>query len=220
MNTTIRLGDFRAARAADGPEAEALLTPEERVSCDALPERCRDDYRAGCLAAKRAASKLLSDFDPARICIRAGRDRRPSVAVLAEAGQEETHFTVSIDRCDGRAVAAVSDGMSSVGVDIEPWGRLSSQALRHLLGKQELEDVRREAGAMDATTLLAIKAAAWKALDLPTTLPLKALQMVFDRGELVELRYGGQRWIAHARRQNPWWGYVSCVVWAYPMAMS
>lgn len=197
------------------------MTRLERRQCASLDtvER-RADYRASRLVAKRAALRVLHD-DRAQAAQPCGADvlRRiavlrcvggsPAVVVQGDAGQWLPFAgSLSLAHCDGRGVAVASSPGARIGVDLERAGSVSTCHRRFFSSDDELAR-----GPDDVTSLWVLKEAAWKALQLDGSLPLRCLALEFDRRrELQAVRVGNQRLCASAALLHPWLGYVAGLV--------
>lgn len=197
------------------------MTQLERRQCASLEmvER-RADFRASRLAAKRAALRVLHD-DRAPAAQACGADalRRisvlqcergsPAVVVQGDAGQWLPFAgSLSLAHCDGRGIAAASSPGARIGVDLERAGSVSPCHRRFFASDEELAH-----GLNDATSLWALKEAAWKALKLDASRPLRCLKLEFDAAhELRAVHVGNCRSGATATVLHPWLGYVAALV--------
>ena len=197
------------------------MTRLERRQCASLDtvER-RAEYRASRLAAKRAALRVLDD-DRAPAAQRHGADalRRiavlrceggsPAVVVQGDAGRWLSFAgALSLAHCDGRGVAGARSPGARIGVDLERAGSVAP-GHRHLFASDD--EIAR--GPDDATSLWVLKEAAWKALQLDGSRPLRFLALEFNRRrELQAVRVGDQRFCASAALLHPWLGYVAALV--------
>ena len=199
------------AMATDGAAARFALTSSEAERCAGLPTaRGRSDFRAGRLAAKRAASVFVGPRATGSIEVVTRADGSPRLTLLQTRGVTVLPTELSISHRQGRAVAVVAPPGMRVGVDLERIGAVQAPSLRHFLTSSE----RRRAWGTDATVLWSLKEAAWKALALGRSLPLKALELAFDdEGKLHGVRVRGVFLPMHARMSSPWPGFHMAIVW-------
>lgn len=206
-----------AAIARDGAVARFALTATELRRCAELPtRRRRSDYRAGRLAAKRAAGGLLGGLPRRRIEVITGRDGPPTVGLLDGEGiRRPAEVELSISHRDGRAVAAVAPPGVRIGVDLELAASVPRRMARHFLTDVEAKTLEDVAGWSDPTVLWAFKEASWKALGLGRSVPFKALSLCWDRdGVLRGVRIYDDVFLpVHYRLGTPWPGYHVAVVW-------
>lgn len=199
---------YALALEIDGPLAAASLTAAERRACAALPTIARRrDWRAGRLAAKRAAAQMLglSDLQAVEVRSRPGAQplvRFPGLPTVVP-------MTLSIAHAAGRAAAVVARGDTRVGVDLERAGTVRSAYARYFLGDAEQSIARR----VGLTALWVLKEAAWKALGLGADTAFTALELHLGRdGRLAALSLLGRRRPARAWLSRPWPGFVLAVV--------
>jgi len=202
--------------ATDGAAARLALTRYEAATCARLPSSDRQrDFRAGRLAARRAVMGFVGRGPSRSMEVRSGVDGFPSLSLLDPSGRwRTTSVELSISHRDGRAVAAIARAGVRVGVDLERVGAVPRRLAGHFLTPQELD----LAGAGDPTVLWSLKEAAWKALALGRSLPLKALELCCDdagglRGGLRGVRVRGVFVPMHSRMSTPWPGYHMAMVW-------
>lgn len=164
-------GDLMTATATDGDSARFALSAAERVRCSELPTPTgRRDFRAGRLAAKRAATALLGALPSRCLEIRSGGDTPPTLTVLEDAGRHRAvPVGLSISHRDDRAVAAAAPARLRVGVDLERSGSIPRSHARYFLAPSEM----RFASDTDVTVLSSLKEATWKALRLGRGVPFK-----------------------------------------------
>jgi 4'-phosphopantetheinyl transferase EntD len=184
----------------DEPGRTALTRREQR-EYDALPHAARRrDWLAGREAAKRAiAVRWAMSAD--RIELRSLPNAAPRPRVRTVTGAwSPLPDRLTIAHRDGFAFAAAFPSTASIGVDVERAGELSPWTLRYFLSEDERE---RHAG-IDATLLWVLKEAAWKALALPPSTALSALELVFQAGtaELIAVRLGTCQLSARASVAN------------------
>ena len=206
MENTIARGRPAAARRVELPNAleSAALTAvwmgDERSA----------DRRAGEIAARTAvASAAHVEADSLEIVRRPGR--APGVVRLGPDGRVRVlPVSVSVSHRLGRAVAVAIPGRVRLGIDLEWRGAVPLGLERLYLSASERPLLRRH----DATTLWALKEAAWKALELDAAEPFHALQLECDRsGALRALVHGGGETEARAHVWSPWPRFVAALVW-------
>jgi 4'-phosphopantetheinyl transferase EntD len=210
MSTTE--GHLITAMATDGFAARFALTAYEAAHCADLPTATgRRDFRAGRLAAKRAAGHLRLPMGSA-LEVLSRADGSPRLTLVRDGGRRFLPSALSISHRDGRAVAVLAGPGARVGVDLERVGAIQTPSLRYFLTRPE----RCWAAACDPTVLWCLKEAAWKALGLGRSLPLKALQLAFDdQGRLHGVRVRGAFLPLHTRLTTPWPGFHAAIVWTY-----
>jgi phosphopantetheinyl transferase (holo-ACP synthase) len=195
--------------------AEAGLTRAERRECAALVTPAgRADYRAGRLAAKRAAARLAGDAPDSLGALRRFAARRragapPTPSARTPGGRwRAAPVALSLAHRDGRGAAASAPPGTRVGVDVERVGAVDEAHVRWFAGEDE-----RARGPRDAAALWALKEAAWKALALGPSLPLRALALEFTAdGALAAVTVDGRRAPARGALLRPWAGHVVAVV--------
>jgi len=198
--------------ATDGAAARLALTGQEASSCARLPSSDRQrDFRAGRLAAKRAVMGFVGRGLSRRMEVRSRVDGFPSLSLLDPSGRwRTTAVELSISHRDGHAVAAIAPAGVRVGVDLEPAEAVPLGLARHFLTPRE-QDL---ASGGDPTVLWSLKEAAWKALALGRSLPLKALELCCeDAGGLRGVRVRGVFVPVHSQMSTPWPGYHMAMVW-------
>lgn len=207
------------AQADDTAALLSLTTAEQRECMSLATARQRADYQAGRLAAKRAVAWSDSALLPApvanevetlrRISVRRRFGAPPRVRIQAREGQWACSLDVlSLAHCDGRAVAAVAPAGERLGVDVERIGSIQHAYIQYFATATE-----RELGPRDAASLWALKEAAWKALQLGTTVAFSALELEFsaDR-ELTGVTLCGNRLDGRATLLEPWPEHVVAIV--------
>jgi len=174
-----------------------VLTPRERREYDALPHAPRQrDWLAGRGAAKRAIGARW-DVSADQIELRSLPNAAPRARIRTVAGGwSALSDRLTIAHRDGFALAAAFPSASCIGVDVERAGEPSSRELRYFLS----DDERSRHAGVDATLVWVLKEAAWKALGLPPSTPLSALQLVFEADSLTLLavRHGSRELRARA----------------------
>jgi len=206
---------------ADAVEQDAVrgLTTAEWRECVSLASpSCRANYRAGRLAAKRAVARLArpsadTGVDALATLRWVAARRRPGAAPVVRSRGSDGRWrrlpvAVSLAHRDGLAAAVAAPGGARIGVDVERAGAIAGSHVRWFAHPAE-----RERGPRDAAALWALKEAAWKALALGESLPLRALALEFDdAGELVAATVGGRRVEARGAVLRPWPEHVVAVV--------
>ena len=168
------------------------------------------DRRAGEIAGRTAvAGAAHVDPDSLEIVRRAGR--APGVVRLGADGRiRQLPVSLSISHRLGRAVAVAIPGRVRLGIDLEWQGAVPLGLERLYLSPSERPLLRRH----DATTLWALKEAAWKALGLDAAEPFHALQLVCNGGgALRALRHNGGETEARAHLWTPWPNFTAALVW-------
>ena len=202
----------RIATAEDGAAARLSLTRSEAARCAGLPTAAgRSDFRAGRLAAKRAAGSLLRGRAGRRIEVWSLAHGAPSLSLLDGRGRRTPMGGVlSISHRDARAVAAVAPPGVRVGIDLERAGSVPIPRVRFFLTPAE----RRTAAHVDPTILWSLKEAAWKALGLGRSLPFTSLELRRDAGgRLIGVEIEGTPVPMRACLARPWRGFHLVVVW-------
>lgn len=200
------------ATATDGPAAQQSLTTNERGRCDGLANTCRQrDFRAGRLAAKRAAWEILGARPKLRMEVRSETDARPVLTLLDAQGIErDAGIELSISHRDGRAVAAIAPAGLRVGVDLELVGSVPGRFARYFLTPAE----QRCAPNDDMTVLWSLKEAVWKALGLGRSVAFKELELWWDSlGAFTGAHVLGVFVPMHAELTFPWPEYHVVTVW-------
>lgn len=199
------------ATAIDGPAAKAALTSSEATACARLRSGQRRDFRAGRLAAKRAAEADLRHPACCGIEIVDTGDGPPQVLVREAGGRIfEAQRELSLSHRDGHAVAVIAPRGMRVGVDLERLGSVQMAAVRDLLTPFE----REIAEGLDPTVVWSVKEAAWKALGLGRSLPFADLELRADaHGRLIGVAVHGHFVTMHTRIAEPWPGYMVAKVW-------
>jgi 4'-phosphopantetheinyl transferase EntD len=168
------------------------------------------DRRAGGIAARTAAASAAHvEAESLEVVPRPGRS--PGVVRMGEDGRVRVlPVSLSLSHRLGRAIAVAIPGKVRLGIDLEWRGAVPLGLERLYLSAAERPLLRRH----DATTLWALKEAAWKALELDAAEPFHALQLVCDeQGVLRALRHAGGETVARALIWSPWPGFVSALVW-------
>lgn len=199
------------ATAQDGSAARAALTATERETCARLElMRGRKDFRAGRLAAKRAAGEAVGGCPLQRIEVGSGPDGSPRLALIDRSGRSRpAPIEISISHRDGRAAAAAAPAGLGVGVDLERRYSVPRRMGRYFLTKAEQAlDIR------DITRLWSVKEATWKALGLGHSMAFKELELCHATdGVLLGVRVRGAFHPVSARFVHPWPGYHMVTVW-------
>ena len=207
------------AQANDTAALFSLTAAEQRECTSLATARQRADYQAGRLAAKRAVAWSDSALLPAsvadevetlrRISVRRRFGAPPRVRIQAREGQWAcSRDVLSLAHCDGRAVAAVAPAGERIGVDVERIGSIQHAYIQYFATVAE-----REQGPRDAASLWALKEAAWKALQLGTTVAFSALELEFSPGrELTGITLCGNRLDGRATLLEPWPDHVVAIV--------
>lgn len=200
------------AIAKDGDEARLALTTQEAEQCARLEgSGPRSDFRAGRLAAKRAACGIGTAHSHRRIQISSLADGAPRLSVLDRHGAERPlDARVSISHRDGLAVAVVAPAGVRVGVDLERSGSVPLQAIRYFLTPAE----QRMAVYVDPTVLWSLKEAAWKALGLGPSVPFHAMALCTDGpGQLLGVTVQDVFVPMHTRMSRPFPGFHAAAIW-------
>lgn len=199
-------------RTATNRGAYRWLTRSERGADASQPSaQARRDFRAGRVAAKRAAASLLAMDRLDRLEIAACPGAPPEVRLLDErgGGSQRTRLVVSLSDRDGRGAAMAAPAGARIGVDLERAGAVAEAHARYFLTPRER--LGRTEG--DLTALWALKEAAWKALRLSDATPFAALELhTNEDGALSGLSLGGVWRRARARFSEPWPGWVLAAV--------
>lgn len=176
---------YALALELDGPRAAASLTAAERRVCSALPGAARRrDWRAGRIAAKRAAALL---------------------------GAAAAPVTVSLAHVAGRAAAVAAPGRVRLGVDLERAGAVHPDHARYFLTAVERRLARRlTLTTLWALKEAAWKALALNPATPFTALQLHADR---GGGRVVTVSLRRKRWPARVWLARPWRGFVLAVVW-------
>ena len=183
------------------------LTPEERATCSGLPAYRRADWRAGRLAARRAAATILGGVPASRLSIRATAAGRPLVAIEGSTTKRGLlPVNVSISHRNGHGAAA-ADRRRRVGVDVEHRVELPAAARSYFLSPSE-----ERGSGLDGVTLWALKEAAWKALGCDSSTPFEDLELIFAP-DLVAIRLRSSVYPAHAKVLSAWSDHVVARVW-------
>lgn len=207
MNPTLT-----TAIARDGSTARSVLTVNEAEACARLAQRSRrSDFRAGRLAAKRAASGLLDGRPARRIEVTTLADGAPRIVCLDSEGRgRPVEEELSLAHREGRAVAVVAPSGTRVGVGLERAGSVPLQMIQHNLTPLE----RSIATEVDPTILWSLKQAAWKALGLGSTVPIGSIELrAGPSGQLLGVEAEGLLLPVHTRVGEPWPGFLSTMVW-------
>ena len=209
--STTRTLPYCVAVASDRPADDRLFTPTECLALAAMKDAGRRrDWRAGRIAAKRAAARLAGAGSPERFELLPVAGRAPRVVVRQDDGTASpASLTISLAHRDGRAAAIAAPPGARVGVDVERVGTIPVAHQRYFLTPGE----RSRAGRRDPAELWALKEAAWKALACDTSLPFSALELRFGgSGALCAITIQGTSVAARATVRRPWRGYVVAVV--------
>lgn len=201
------------------PDAPCGLTASECRLCSALPLSRRADFRAGRLAARRAAAAAAGvpvrsvEIEPGAAGGGCDEDAGPAAfrgGAVARVTGVEIAPTLSISHRDGRAVAVADRAARRVGVDMERAGTVPPGTERYFLSETEREAL----SFIDATTLWSMKEAAWKALGCTDATPFTSLELRFDVNQRLEtVLLGGRSHPAGAEVSTLPGGYVMAVVW-------
>jgi 4'-phosphopantetheinyl transferase EntD len=206
MDKTITWGRPAGARRVELPnELESAA-----LTAVWMGEARSADRRAGEIAARTAvASAAHVDAESLEIVRRPGR--APGVVRMGPDGRVRVlPVSVSVSHRLGRAVAVAIPGRVRLGIDLEWRGAVPLGLERLYLSAAERPLLRRH----DATTLWALKEAAWKALELDAAEPFHSLQLECDRGGgLRALLHGGGETEARAHLWSPWPRFVAALVW-------
>lgn len=207
MDTSLTIG-----WAKDGAAARLALTRGEADRCARLPTAPRrSDFRAGRLAAKRAASGLLVACPKTRIEVSSRTDGTPSLTRLDARGDgRRIEVELSISHRDARGVAVVAPAGVRVGVDLERIGSVPMAMVRYFLTPTE----QRMTTSVDPTILWSLKEAAWKALGLGRSVPFRSVELCADdAGRLLGVRVHGSFVPMHTRLSRPWPEFHMTTVW-------
>lgn len=203
---------FHYAVAVDHPGADRWLTAAERQAWAAVPwsER-RSDWRAGRVAAKRAAAGALGLDDPTRVALVPLTGGVPRIALRGPFGTHRVvPLALSLTHRSGRAAAAATTEPGALGIDLELAGQVRAAHAGYYLSRAE----RALAGWYGLTALWTLKEAAWKALRCDDTVSFTALELRFDgSGAVNAVSLGGAVRRAIVGVLHPWPGYVLAVVW-------
>ena len=200
------------ATAMDGDEARRALTAKEAEQCALLDGTTpRSDYRAGRLAAKRAARGLRAVPAHHRIQISSSTDGAPRLSLLDDQGSERPlNAQLSISHRRGFAMSLVAPAGVRVGVDLEQSGSIPLHAVRDLLTPAEREMAMR----VDPAVLWSLKQAAWKALGLGRSVAFRALELCTDGpGRLLGIRVDDVFLPMHTRMTRPFPGFHAAAIW-------
>ncbi|MDX1495310.1 MAG: 4'-phosphopantetheinyl transferase superfamily protein [Longimicrobiales bacterium] len=200
------------ATATDGPAAKAALTATEARECALLAEAARRrDFRAGRLAAKRAAQADLHRSPCCRIEVVGDRDGAPELRLRdALGGSRRVSRALSLSHRDGHAVAVTAPSGTRIGVDLERAGSVQLSTVQELLTPFELEI----AHEVDPTVIWSVKEAAWKALGLGTSVEFAEVELRADpMGRLIGIDVLGAFVPMHTRIAEPWPGFICAKVW-------
>lgn len=205
-------GDLTIGTAKDGAAARFSLTSREAARCARLPTaRGRSDFRAGRLAAKRAASIALDRFPSRRIEVSSRADGAPTLTALDGRGTGRfVESELSISHRDGHAVAVVAPRGVRVGVDLERNGAVPIATLRYFLTPAE----QAMAVSIEPTILWSLKEAAWKALGLGRSAPFTSVELrPGSTGRLVGVCVDDVFVPMHTRLSRPWPGFHMATAW-------
>lgn len=205
-------GDLTIGTAMDGTAARFSLTSREAARCARLPTaRGKSDFRAGRLAAKRAASIVLDRFPARRIEVSSQADGAPRLTVLDGRGTRRiVESELSISHRDGHAVAVVAPRGVRVGVDLERSGSVPIATVRYFLTPAE----RTMAASMEPTVLWSLKEAAWKALGLGRSAPFTSVELrPGSTGRLLGVCVDEVFVPMHTWLSRPWPGFHMATVW-------
>jgi 4'-phosphopantetheinyl transferase EntD len=187
------------------------LTPGERETFAQLANaRRRAEWRAGRLAAKRAAGAVAGIPRLDAIEIRGGGGRlAPQADWRVDGRSGRLTIALSLAHCDGHAVAIASAVHAAVGIDLERAGAVGASQSRYFLTAAE----RFAARDADATAWWALKEAAWKAAGCGDDVPFTALEVRCDAtGGVAGVALHGDWREAGGGVWSPWPGFVAAVV--------
>jgi hypothetical protein len=191
--------------------ANAAVAPNGvTIAAVALPGGSEADRRAAAIAGRvAAASAARVEAGMVEVVRRPGR--APAVLGLSDEGRVRAlPVALTVSHRLGRAVAAAHPTGLPLGVDLERIGSVPAGLERLFLNPSE----RAFGGHHDATTLWALKEAAWKALALEPAAPFHSLILDCDaNGELRRLRHPGGETPAAALVWRPWTRFVAALVW-------
>jgi 4'-phosphopantetheinyl transferase EntD len=193
------------------------LATAEELPCARVPTgcpACRDSPRpadgewcASRVAAGRAAAAVLPDRIP--VALRTSSPgRAPRVVSCDPEEAAPLPVRLSLSHRDGRA-AAIADPIRRVGVDLEREDAVPQGTERYFLTPGEIG-----ATGLDATSLWALKEAAWKALECGDSTTFDALVLRF--GEDDALRAVDLHGVSHPAVgvvMRPWPGYLLAALW-------
>jgi 4'-phosphopantetheinyl transferase EntD len=206
METTNR---FRAASVAHG--AQCATGPDGvSIAAVSVPHGAGADVRAGAIAARVvAAAAAHLEAGMVEVVRRPGR----APAVLGMSGEGRVRalpVALTVSHRLGRAVAAAHPAPRALGIDLERSGAVPRGLERLFLGPAERCLLERH----DATTLWALKEAAWKTLGLDRSIPFHALVLECEAsGALRALHHPGGACPARAALWRPWPRFVAALVW-------
>jgi 4'-phosphopantetheinyl transferase EntD len=191
--------------------ANAAVAPHGvTIAAVALAGSGAADRRAGAIAGRVAAASAAGvEAGMVEVVRRPGR--APAVIGLSDVGRVRAlPVALTVSHRLGRAVAAAHPTGLPMGVDLERQGSVPQGLERLFLSAPEHVLLAHH----DATTLWALKEAAWKALGLHRSDPFHSLTIVCDRdGALRSLRHGGGETAAAATIWRPWTHFIAALVW-------
>ncbi len=185
-----------------GHPVVALATVAELPSADGL--RPDAELVASRIAAHRAIRKLVGDRGTIEVQRRANR---APLAHLVGEGSARRRVALSLTHRDGLAAAVAATDGSHIGIDLENLEAIDPARERFFLTARE----RRSAGSIAAAVLWAMKEAAWKALELDSSVGFHELELEIDDGDVRGVHCLGARFRAATRLTAPWPGYVLAV---------
>ena len=199
------------AEAGEAPRSDTWLTGAERRQCAALSSAAQQaDYRAARLAVRCAvAPSTGAGAAPRSVAVLRRPGAPPAVWLRCpRGGWRRAGVAVSLAHRDGRAAAVAAARGTPIGVDVERAGAVAPEHVRYFAGPAEAE-----AGPRDPTALWALKEAAWKALRLGPSCPLRALGLEFDAaGQVCAVVVRERRLRARAVLARPWPEHVVAVL--------
>ena len=215
------------------PYAVAVATPRDtRDITPTMPngqgpaeegwsEPRRRDWLASRLAARRAASRLVSQIRPRTresLLIETAATSHGTATVRARrvAGRTATRvlsfpldLSISISHSEGHALAAAAPHPARVGVDLEREGQVDPAHANYFLTPFE----QRQHESRSLTELWALKESAWKALGCDETTPFRDLELIGDMaGGMCAARLGNMVVPMSAEVSRPWPGWIAAVV--------
>lgn len=187
-----------------GQPAVAFATVED-LPWDA---RTRPDaeHAASRIAAHRAIRALVGDRGTIEVRRRIGR---APLAHVIDGSVPRRRVALSLSHRDGRAAAVASVAATGqVGIDLENVETIDPARERFFLTERERESV----GSLTAAVLWAMKEAAWKALELDSSVGFHELELEIDaNGTVRGVWCCGIRRAAAVSLTSPWPGYVLAV---------
>jgi 4'-phosphopantetheinyl transferase superfamily len=197
-------------RAATATANAAVAPNGVTIAAVALPGGSAADGRAGAIAGRVAAASAAR-VEAGMVEVVRRPNRAPAVLGLSDEGRVRAlPVALTVSHRLGRAVAAAHPTGLAMGVDLERLGSVPAGLERLFLSATERALLAR----YDATTLWALKEAAWKALGLEAAAPFHSLTLVCDAGGALRgLRYAGGETDAAATVWQPWTRFVAALVW-------